>query len=74
MSKVKMVCPNCETSGSIRIILYGLPESEPNPHKYVVGGCCISPYGNDPELRCITCNWQGNKKELTKTNTGKQND
>jgi hypothetical protein len=50
-------CPRCNTKGSLRKILWGMPDKEPDQTKYVVGGCCIS--DNDPEYACINCDWQG---------------
>ena len=60
----KRKCPRCLKTGTLRVILYGEPIGEPDPEKYVVGGCCISPIGIDPELQCIDCDWQGFKKEV----------
>jgi hypothetical protein len=50
-------CPSCQTKGSLRKILWGMPEKEPDPSKYVLGGCCIT--GDDPGYACINCEWQG---------------
>ena len=43
----------------MRMILWGIPAEEPDPSKYVVGGCCVSPTGVDPTHECINCGWQG---------------
>ena len=50
-------CPNCLTKGSLRKILWGMPDGEPDDTKYVLGGCCIT--GDDPDFACINCDWQG---------------
>ena len=51
-------CPQCKAKGTIRAILYGMPDLEnmPDPNKYSIGGCVIS--GNDPTHECIECGWQ----------------
>ena len=46
-------CPRCNNKGSLRKILWGLPDEEPDETKHVVGGCCIS--DNDPEHACTNC-------------------
>jgi predicted RNA-binding Zn-ribbon protein involved in translation (DUF1610 family) len=56
-----MACPNCGGKNDLREILYGLPEGQPDPRVYRLGGCCISE--NDPELICVSCGWQGNAGE-----------
>ena len=64
ISKSLRVCPKCKAVDSVRIILYGMPSSEPDPDRYVIGGCCISPDGIDPEMECIKCEWQGSKRDV----------
>jgi hypothetical protein len=32
--------------------------------KYAVGGCCVSPEGMDPDIKCKTCDWKGFRKDL----------
>ena len=27
--------------------------------KFAVGGCCVSPDGIDPDVRCRQCEWEG---------------
>ena len=49
-------CPSCKTKGSIRQIIWGMPDEEPDPNKYVIGGCLVS--DNDPTHECIKCGWQ----------------
>ena len=51
-------CPKCKTKGSIRKILWGMPDPD-NPDdsdKYIVGGCLVT--GFDPTHECIKCGWQ----------------
>ena len=43
-----------------------MPSSEPDPDRYVIGGCCVSPDGIDPEMECINCEWQGSKADVRK--------
>ena len=50
-------CPQSKTVGSLRKILWGMPDKEPDASKYVIGGCCIS--DEDPDFACINCDWQG---------------
>ena len=53
-------CPNCAEIGTLRKILYGMPDSETfDVEKYAVGGCCLSPDGIDPDIRCKSCDWEG---------------
>ena len=51
-------CPNCKTKGSIRKILWGMPDPDnpDDPDKYIVGGCVLT--GFDPTHECIKCGWQ----------------
>jgi len=54
------VCPECEQIGTLRKILYGMPDPEFFAfEKYAVGGCCISADGSDPDVRCKDCGWSG---------------
>jgi len=50
--KVKLVCPDCNSS-EVKEIAYGFPGSEFDFDKYEVGGCCVT--DNDPEYKCIKC-------------------
>ena len=54
---LKAKCPNCQTSGNLRRVIWGMPASEPDPNKFIVGGCCIPevPY----EDSCLNCDWKG---------------
>ena len=50
----------------MRQILYGMPDPEFfDFDKYAVGGCCISPDGIDPDIRCKECDWEGFRKSLS---------
>lgn len=46
-------CPVCNSSDGVREYLYGMPSEEPDPAKYVIGGCC--PSDEPPDYRCIKC-------------------
>ena len=55
-----LTCPNCAEIGTLQKILYGIPDPETfDFEKYAVGGCCLSPDGVDPDLRCKSCEWEG---------------
>lgn len=61
----KLTCPGCQKMGTIRKIIYGMPDPEEfDFEKYAVGGCCISGDGSDPDIRCRECEWEGFRKEL----------
>jgi hypothetical protein len=50
----------------MRQILYGMPDPEFfDFEKYAVGGCCVSPFGIDPDIRCKECDWEGVRKDLS---------
>jgi hypothetical protein len=51
-----MKCPNCESSEHVREVLYGMPAEEPDPAKYLVGGCCME--ADSPDFKCLSCGWQ----------------
>jgi hypothetical protein len=57
------VCPKCNEVGSIRKIVRGYLFKEPDPNEFVTGGCVVSL--DDPDYRCINCNWSGIKARLT---------
>jgi hypothetical protein len=50
---MKKKCPVCNSSDGVREYLYGMPSEEPDPAKYVIGGCC--PCEDMPDLKCIRC-------------------
>ena len=55
-------CPKCNEMGKVKEILYGMPLSDYNQKKYVLGGCCIT--DNDPEIQCTECDWVGMMEEV----------
>ena len=60
-SKRKMrnkVCPLCKEPKGIRKIIWGMPAGPLDESKYVTGGCCVSPDGNDSRGTCIKCGWE----------------
>ena len=50
---MKKKCPTCNSRDGVREFLYGMPSEEPDPSKYVLGGCCFS--DDRPDYRCIKC-------------------
>ena len=55
-----LICPSCGEIGTLRKILYGMPDPETfDFEKYAVGGCCMSPDGIDPDVKCRACDWSG---------------
>jgi hypothetical protein len=53
-----LVCPECERVGTLRKILYGMPDPENfDFDKYAVGGCVVT--GFDPDIACRECDWSG---------------
>ena len=60
-----LICPTCSEIGTLREIVYGMPDPETfDFEKYAVGGCCISGDGSDPDVRCKECEWEGFRKSL----------
>ncbi len=56
----KQECPGCGEVGTIREIVYGMPDPEIfDFEKYAVGGCCMNGDGSDPQFQCRICNWSG---------------
>ena len=55
-------CPKCNEMGKVKEILYGMPLSDYNQKKYVLGGCCIT--DNDAEIQCTACDWVGMLEEV----------
>ena len=56
------VCPQCAAVGSIRKILWGLPDGPPDPSEFVTGGCC--PPEVPANFACIECDWSGLRADL----------
>ena len=55
-----LMCPRCGELGTLKNIVYGMPDPESfDFEKYAVGGCCISEDGSDPDIHCKTCDWSG---------------
>lgn len=60
-----IVCPACLQIGTLRKILYGMPDPEIfDFEKYEVGGCCVSPDGIDPDVKCRVCDWSGHRNMM----------
>ena len=61
-----LICPGCEEEGTLRKILYGMPDPETfDFEKYAVGGCCMNGDGSDPDVSCRECDWSGFAVELS---------
>ena len=55
-----LTCPECGQVGTLRKILYGMPDPETfDFEKYAVGGCCMNGDGSDPDVACRSCSWRG---------------
>ena len=55
-----LACPECGQVGTLRKILYGMPDPETfDFEKYAVGGCCMNGDGSDPDVACKACSWRG---------------
>jgi hypothetical protein len=62
-----MPCPECGQVGTLRKIIYGMPDPESfDFEKYAVGGCCMNGDGSDPEISCRECDWSGSAVGFTK--------
>lgn len=57
----RRACPSCGEIGSLRKILYGLPDETFDHEKYIVGGCLVS--HNDPQVGCVECGWEGDHRD-----------
>ena len=56
----RLTCPECGQVGTLRKILYGMPDPETfDFEKYAVGGCCMNGDGSDPDVACGACSWRG---------------
>ena len=59
----ELTCPECGEIGTLRKIIYGLPDPETfDFEKYAVGGCLVE--DNQPDIRCRDCGWSGIKALL----------
>ena len=60
-----LACLECGHVGTLRIIIYGMPDPAVfDFEKYAVGGCCVTGEGLDPDVRCRDCEWEGFRKDL----------
>ena len=60
-----LVCPGCSEVGTLRKIIYGMPDPETfDFEKYAVGGCCMNGDGSDPDIQCRSCDWSGFRDSL----------
>ncbi len=63
-----LVCPECGQIGTLREIVYGMPDpDEFDFEKYAVGGCCMNGDGSDPDIQCRECGWEGSRDILINT-------
>ena len=61
-----LICPRCASIGTMRQILYGMPDPDFfDFEKYAVGGCCMNGDGTDPDIQCRDCEWEGFRKDLS---------
>ena len=56
-------CPSCGLKGGLKRILFGMPDSDFDFEKYIVGGCCVT--DRDPEIGCVGCGWEGMRGECS---------
>jgi len=62
-------CPNCQTSKSVRKLLYGFPELPIDENKFELGGCVISK--DNPTHTCKNCGYEWSHKKQ-KNKLGKE--
>ncbi len=60
-------CPSCGGIGGLKKIVYGMPNSDFDFERYIVGGCCVTE--RDPEIGCVKCGWKGMRLELLMNNS-----
>ena len=61
-----LACPECSEIGTLRKIVYGMPDPESfDFEKYAVGGCCVNGDGSDPDISCRACDWSGFRESLS---------
>lgn len=46
-------CPVCKSTEWVREYLFGLPEAEPDPSRYISAGCVVDE--GMPDFKCIRC-------------------
>ena len=62
-----LVCPECGRIGTLRKIVYGMPDPENfDFEKFAVGGCCVNGDGSDPDVSCRACDWSGFRDSIIK--------
>lgn len=55
-----LTCPECGQIGTLRKIIYGMPDPDSFDFEmYAVGGCCMNGDGSDPDVSCRECEWEG---------------
>jgi hypothetical protein len=59
-------CPVCKSIEGVRAYIYGMPSQEPNPAKYVLGGCLI--FDDMPDFKCLKCSTDFYKNSKRYTN------
>jgi 4-hydroxy-3-methylbut-2-en-1-yl diphosphate synthase IspG/GcpE len=60
-----LACPLCGQIGTLRKIIYGMPDPESfDFEKYAVGGCCMNGDGSDPDVSCRECDWSGFRDQV----------
>jgi hypothetical protein len=58
-------CPECGQIGTLRKIIYGMPDPDRfDFEKYAVGGCCMNGDGSDPDVSCRECDWSGFRDKM----------
>ena len=58
----KLVCPECNQSGTIMRILYGMPGSDFDFRRFASGGCIFEE--ESPDVTCRKCMWEGFRNNL----------
>ena len=60
-----LTCPGCGEIGTLRKIIYGMPDPETfDFEKYAVRGCCINGDGSEPNISCKVCDWSDKRDSL----------
>ena len=58
----RLICPGCAQRGTLRTIVYGMPEENFDYEKFSSGGCLVAP--GQPDIDCRECRWAGNRNDL----------